>query len=282
MSAWLRAAAAALAAFAALPRAASAQETRRKQEIVFPELPVRNVGDAPFAVAAKATSGLPVSLEVVSGPASLEKSQLTLAGSAGLVIIRASQPGNALFLPAPTVTRVLVVNPTPTPPRIVAQPVGGGCEIGDPLTLSAEASGEPAPALQWRRDGTPLQGATDRKLTINPAALTDSGAYDVVATNALGSATSERARVTVGKRRQTIVFEGPFRAVAGVPVALSASATSGLPVHFEIASGPAVISGSTLTAQWPGTVVVRLTQPGDATFDEATAVIQPVSVSAQP
>jgi hypothetical protein len=265
---------AALAAFAALAPAFPAQEVRRKQEIRFAELPAKHAGDGPFAIAAKATSGLPVSLAVISGPATLEKSELTLLGTPGLVIIRATQPGDALFLPAQPAERVLVVNPEPAPPTILSQPIGGPAEIGDAVTLSVQAGGEPQPDLQWRKDGTPLEGAIGRRLTIAAAALSDSGAYDVVATNALGSATSERARVTVGKRRQTIIFEGPLSATAGVPVALIASATSGLPVRFEIASGAAVISGSNLTAQWPGTVVIRLSQSGDATFSEAATVYQ--------
>jgi len=275
--AWLGAGAAALAALVALAapaRAFPAQEVRRKQEIRFAELPAKHVGDSPFAITAKATSGLHVSLAVISGPAALEKNQLTLSGTPGLVIIRATQAGDALFLPAQPAERVLVVTPEPSPPRILTQPAGGPAEIGDTVTLSVRAGGQPEPDLQWRKDGAPLSGATGRRLTIAAAALSDSGTYDVVATNALGSAASEGARLTVARRRQSIIFEGPFSAAAGVPVALSASATSGLPVRLEIASGAAVISGSTLTAQWPGTVVIRLSQPGDATFAEATTVYQ--------
>lgn len=275
------AALAAFAAFSALAPAFPAQEVRRRQEIRFAELPARHAGDLPFGIAARATSGLPVALAVVSGPATLEKGQLTLEGTPGLVIIRATQPGDALFLPAQPAERVLIVDPAPSPPRILLQPAGGPAEIGDVVTLSVEADGEPAPALQWRRDGEPLAGATGRRLTIGAAALSDSGTYDVVASNALGSAASEGARVAVGKRRQTIIFEGPFSAAVGVPAALSANATSGLPVRFEIASGAAVVTGTTMTAQGPGTVVVRLSQPGDATFAEAATVYQSFTVMAQ-
>jgi hypothetical protein len=276
------AALAALTAFAALAPAFPAQELRRRQAIRFAELPAKHVGDSPFRVAARATSGLAVSLAVMSGPATLEKDRLTLEGTPGLVIIRATQPGNALFLAADPAERVLVVNPAPSPPRFLSQPAGGLAQVGDAVTLSVKAEGEPEPALQWRRDGAPVEGATGRRLTIPAAALSDSGAYDVVATNPLGSATSELARVLVGKRRQTIVFEGPFSATVGVPAVLSASATSGLPVRFEIASGAAVLSGSTLTAQWPGTVVIRLSQPGDATFAEASTAYQRFTVIGPP
>ena len=69
----------ALAAFLA-PSARAAdeppQDGRRRQEIAFAEIPSHTAADAPFAVAATATSGLPVALQVVSGPAVLEKGKL--------------------------------------------------------------------------------------------------------------------------------------------------------------------------------------------------------------
>jgi len=281
----LRAAIAALPVLASLAAAAPdapAQNARKKQEIIFAELPARNVGDAPFEIAAKATSGLPVALEIMSGPAALDGKKLKLAGRPGLVIIRATQPGDASYRPATPAERVLVVNPTPCAPTIVSQPSASQAEIGDVVFLAAEASGEPLPTLQWRKDGEPLPGATSHRLVIAPAALSDSGAYDVVASNAMGSATSERVQVTVGKRRQTIIYQGPFNAVVGVPVTLTANATSGLPVRFEVVSGSAVLSGATMTAQWAGAVVVRVSQPGDPTFAAAAPVDQSLPVTTTP
>jgi len=273
------AALAALSAFAALAPAFPAQQVRRRQEIRFAELPPRHVGDRPFAIAARATSGLPVSLAVLSGPAIIEKGELALVGTPGVVVVRATQPGNALFLPAEPAERVLLVGAAPVPPRILSQPVGVPAEIGDTVTLAVEVGGEPEPAVQWRRDGAPLAGATGRRLAITAADLSDSGTYDAVASNALGSATSEPARVTVARRRQSIVFEGPFSIAAGVPAALSAIATSGLPVRIEVTSGTATLSGSTLTVPWPGTVVVRLSQPGNATFEGAASVYETFTVT---
>jgi hypothetical protein len=84
--------------------------------------------------------------------------------------------------------------------------MGARVAIGDIVALSAKASGEPAPSLQWRKDGVPVAGATDSRLTVASATPADAGAYDVVASNLLGSATSDRAVVTVGKRPQSISF----------------------------------------------------------------------------
>lgn len=57
-----------------------------------------------FPLNATATSGLPVSFAIVGGPAMLSGSTLTLTGTAGRVLIRASQAGNALYDAAPDVT----------------------------------------------------------------------------------------------------------------------------------------------------------------------------------
>jgi hypothetical protein len=270
---------AAVAGFLSLGPNAAADDGRRKQEIVFAELPARTVTEAPFDIAAKATSGLAVALEVISGPAVLDGKKLRLTGHAGLVIIRASQQGDALFLPALPAERAFAVHPKPFPPAIFAQPAGGRVAIGAIVSLSAEASGEPAPTFQWRKDGVPVQGATDRRLTIAPAALSDSGDYDVVASNPLGSATSGPARVAVGRRGQTISFQSAAPATAGQPVILSASASSGLPVRFEVVSGAATLNASTLTAQ-AGTVVVQASQPGDSTYEAAPPVTQSFQVAA--
>jgi len=273
------AAIAVLAALAAFAPGASAQDARRKQEILFDEIPAHTVGDAPFEIAARANSGLPVALEVVSGPAALDGKKLNLTGAPGLVIIRASQEGNAEFMPARDAERAFTVRPVPSAPAIRSQPTGMSVAVGGAVVLAVEASGEPEPALQWRRDGVPITGANSSRLSIVAATLFDSGTYDVIASNSSGEVRSAPARVAVGKRQQAISFQGATTAVAGQPVPLSASASSGLPVRFEIVSGIAILNGETLTSQG-GTVVVQATQPGDSTFEAASPVTQTFVFSA--
>jgi hypothetical protein len=275
----------ALAAIAPAPARASdapAQDGRRAQEIVLGEIPAHSGADKPFSVAAKATSGLPVALAVVSGPAVLDGKEIRLTGESGLVIVRASQAGDAAFQPARDSERAFTVRAAPAAPAFTSQPVSESVAVGEPVLLSAGVSGEPAPALQWRRDGTPIQGATGAALAIPRAAPSDAGLYDVVASNASGSAASQRARVDVGKRTQFISFQAPGGPLySGQPVTLTASASSGLPVRFEVASGTAFLTGSTLTAQ-PGAVVVRAVQPGDSDTQAAEAVTQELNFGPAP
>jgi len=270
---------AALAALAALAPHARADDSRKKQEILFTEMAPRTVDDPPFFLVAKATSKLPVAFEIIAGPAVLDGRKITLTGVPGLVIIRASQEGNAAFEPAVDAERVLVVRPRPVAPRITSQPEAASVAIGEPVTLAVRVSGEPEPALQWRKDGNAVVGAEARALSIPAASLSDAGTYDVVASNSAGEATSMRVRVSVAKRRQTITFQAPGITVAGQPVSLNAFASSGLPVQFDIVSGVATLSAGVLTSQM-GTVTVEATQPGNSSFEPATPVLQTLTFAA--
>lgn len=81
---------------------------RLPQAITFGPLSRQTVGDAPFPLAASASSGLPVTLSVVDGPAVLSGNILTVT-DAGLVTVRASQSGNAMYAPAADVDQAFVV-----------------------------------------------------------------------------------------------------------------------------------------------------------------------------
>jgi hypothetical protein len=88
----------------------SPPDTKLPQTITFGALSKQVVGDAPFALSASASSGLPVSFSVLSGPAVVSGNILTMTG-AGLVVVRASQAGDATNAPAPNVDQVLLIVP---------------------------------------------------------------------------------------------------------------------------------------------------------------------------
>jgi hypothetical protein len=92
----------------AAPIIRTIQFLHQSQAIYFPHLTRRVFGDAPFTVHASASSGLPVTLTVLAGPAQLDGSVMTITG-VGMVVLRAVQEGNDLFEPAPTVDRTLIV-----------------------------------------------------------------------------------------------------------------------------------------------------------------------------
>jgi hypothetical protein len=80
---------------------------------------------------------------------------------------------------------------------------------------------------------------------------------------------------------QTITFSGlPAAATYGSagPYSLNATASSGLPVSFAV-TGPASLSGTTLTLTGAGIVTVIASQTGNANYAAATAVTQSITVN---
>jgi YD repeat-containing protein len=63
------------------------------------------------------------------------------------------------------------------------------------------------------------------------------------------------------------------------PITLTATASSGLPVTFSVLSGPATVSGSTLTITGAGTVVVAANQAGNSNYAAAAQVTQTITVT---
>jgi|GEM_PF-1123679 len=86
--------------------------TPASQSITFGALANQTYGVAPYALNATASSGLAVSFSVVSGPATVLGSNLTITG-AGVVTVAASQAGNANYNAATPVTNSFTVSPLP-------------------------------------------------------------------------------------------------------------------------------------------------------------------------
>ena len=88
------------------------------------------------------------------------------------------------------------------------------------------------------------------------------------------------AGLGTGGTAQTITFPAPTAVVANgvAPITLTATASSALAVYYTV-TGPATLSGSTLTITGAGTVVATAHQDGDATYSPAPSVTQSIFVS---
>lgn len=119
-------------------------------------------------------------------------------------------------------------------PAIVEQPAATNLVEGGTLALSVKASGTPAPAFQWLKNGQALNGATNQSLVITSAQTANSGNYAVRASNSAGSVISSAVAVGVLS-----------------PVSISAQ-----PASFSVAEGAGfnlgVIAGGSgvLSYQW--------------------------------
>ena len=109
----------------------------------------------------------------------------------------------------------------PVPPVIAEQPVDATRYATLSSQFAVNVAGTLPIGYQWRKDGVPLadggdiSGATTPTLTIANLEPADAGAYDLVATNYLGSATSQSAALTVrvpeaGSYEEAVVARGPI------------------------------------------------------------------------
>ncbi len=92
------------------------------QAISFPPIPNKLNDAPPFQVEATATSGLPVSFAILSGPATIAGNTITLTGAGGQVEVEATQPGAGQYNAAePVIQRFWVLDPATHVPEIDAR-----------------------------------------------------------------------------------------------------------------------------------------------------------------
>jgi len=84
-----------------------------------------------------------------------------------------------------------------TPPVITAQPQDRIVNAGGAPSFTVTAQGSAPLRYQWRFDGTDLPGQTNSVLTLNNVQGGAAGGYSVTIINAVGSATSSSATLTV-------------------------------------------------------------------------------------
>ena len=165
-----------------------------------------------------------------------------------------------------------------------------------PDAVLLEGEGTPAQATVTLSDLTQVYdgGPKSATVTTNPAGLNvvvtydgsatlpvDAGSYAVEATvdepNYTGN---ESGTLEIQAANQTIDFPAiPDRTVDDSPFTISASASSGLAVSFDVVSGPANISGDEVTLTGSlGTVVIEATQGGNTNWNAAPPVQQSFDV----
>ncbi len=89
------------------------------------------------------------------------------------------------------------------PPQITGPPVGQSLLTGQTATFSVTATGDGPLSYQWQKggmalhDGGQISGSTGPVLTISNLTVQNSGAYSVLVRNAVGSAQSRSAILTV-------------------------------------------------------------------------------------
>jgi hypothetical protein len=134
----------------------------------------------------------------------------------------------------------LTVNVPNTAPAILVPPASVSVQVGQVAGFSVTASGTPPLSYQWRRNGTPIAGATTSSYITPVTTLADNGAtFDVEVSNTLGSVTSAAATLTV---TNTPPVAGTYkRALAG---RVAATYGAGCTNASGGAAGPIVVAAN--------------------------------------
>jgi photosystem II stability/assembly factor-like uncharacterized protein len=88
-----------------------------------------------------------------------------------------------------------------SPLTIEAHPAGEFASGGETVMLSVKVRGEEPIEVQWFKDGSALEGATELTLSLTGVSRDDSGMYLAVVSNAFGSLNSSQAEVRVAVRQ---------------------------------------------------------------------------------
>jgi chitodextrinase len=140
------------------------------QTIAFATISNRTLGEAPFLLAPTASSGLPVTLVVTSGPAVILGRTVTLTG-AGSVTITASQPGDGNYSAATPVARTFTVSADTTAPSAPTS-LASSELTASAVRLSWVASTDNVGVTAYEISGfgsTRIVAATTVKLKLTPA-----------------------------------------------------------------------------------------------------------------
>ncbi|MTI39627.1 ELWxxDGT repeat protein [Fulvivirga lutimaris] len=238
------------------------------QSITFEALEDQLFSNGTLELSATTSSGLDVSYDIVSGPATVSGNVLTFTGL-GTVTVKASQAGSSAFSAATPVEQsfeIIQTSQSITFDAIEDQLFSNGI-----LTLGATASSGLEVTYEI------ISGPA----TVSGNVVTFTGLGEVVVSaaqagnDAFAPATSVEQSFTIFKNEQTITFntiDDQFFEAGSLN--LSATASSGLEVSYAVVSGPATVSGNVVSFSDLGTVVVSANQAGDDAFLAATSVEQ--------
>ena len=214
------------------------------QTIAFNSLAPVTYGAAPITLSATATSGLPVTFTIKSGPATLNGNVLTATG-AGSVVVAADQAGNALWQAATEVTQTLTVGKAA--PAIGLASSSNPVLVQNAVTLTAtvsSAAGSPTGTVTFLDGLTPLGTGT---LAGGVATLTTSG-------------------LAVGSHTITAVYSGDGNFVSATSAALT-EVVDDFNLAISVTGGASTITSVTVL---PG---------GTAVF---TFVVSPINAATFP
>ena len=148
-------------------------------------------------------------------------------------------------------------------PVIINNPSNQVIATGTTLNLSMEVDSAVTPGYQWRFNGQAITNATNATLSLPNMQLSQSGNYDVIATNIIGGVTSAPAVVSVLIPPSFTVLPRSSTERVGTNVTMFAVTAGSSPIGFQWLRNGAEIPGAT-TNFLSLTNVTRISEGGYA------------------
>jgi len=137
-------------------------------------------------------------------------------------------------------------------PTIVRQPAGVTVQAGGTASFTVEATGQQPLSYQWLFNGTPVANATNRALVLTHLSLAQTGTYSVSVSNAVGTALSAGALLTILPEPQVppAISSPPLSRTVnvGANVTFYVAATGTMPLTYQWALNGIPIQGATTTS----------------------------------
>jgi uncharacterized protein (DUF1800 family) len=237
------------------------------QAISFPAIPSQTYGTGPLTLSATATSSLPVTYTVTSGPASVSASLLTITGT-GPVTVQANQVGNTQYMPAAPASQSFTVSQGST---TVSWSNPAAITYGTALSATQlDATGSVSGAFVYSPPAGTILGAGSQFLSVQ-----------FTPGNSNYASSTGNVTLQVNQASQTVTFtqKAPATAPYNSNFTVAATAASGLPVAFT-SSGQCTNVGATFTmGSTAGKCNVIANQPGNANYSAAATVTETTSTT---
>ncbi len=158
-------------------------------------------------------------------------------------------------------------------PVFALLPVSQTVKEGANVTLTASANANPAPTYRWRKDGVDLvdggnvSGSATATLTLSKVSSANAGLYTLVAVNAVGSATSSAAALTVDPAKAPRFLEHPNGKTArkGETLVLAATVEAAPAPSYEwTKDGQPVVDGGGVSGATTATLTLADVDSADA------------------
>ncbi len=243
--------------------------TKTSQTITFSPLVSKTIGDPAFDLTATASSGLAVTYTSSDeAVATISGSTVTIIG-AGTTTITASQSGNGDYEPAADAQQVLTVTVIKADQSIIFDGLAAKTFGDANFELTATASS--GLAVTYVSSDLNVATISGRTVTIIGAGTSTITASQV-GDGSTNPAPNVEQVLTVNKAQQVITFESiADKLTTDADFDVVASATSGLTLSYAI-TGPASISGTTVSLNGEGMVVITASQMGDDNYNSAADV----------